>query len=769
MTDHDIAGLLRLRQLRELHRTLPQTLVANTVVSCAITAWFAAGHPRLMIGWLILVNLCSGFALHHTRKFRRSGLRSVSARTIRRCVGHIATMAVTIVAVPAWLLTRTSGFDLTILVCLLTGVGWCGALTLAAIPWASAAFVAVWYGSTTVSLLAAAALSHHPGLESVTGDGQATHHLLLAAVLLGGAYTTLRCMRMQAQSFLVSQRQSIELERQGETIQLLLKDFEEQTSDWLWEVDAGLRYRRPSARFAQALGQDAFLIEGMAIEAVFRGGTTADDPAGKAYDARPGDALRRQVLERRAFRDLVVPFTPGNETRWWSLSGRPLVDADGTFAGFRGVCTDVSVAKAAEIRIAHLAHHDALTGLPNRAFFREAVDRAIGRPGGFAVLCLDLDGFKAVNDRHGHPAGDSLLVSVAQRMRALLPTGDVLARFGGDEFMVLDDGARDVEALADRLVAAINAPLDIDGERVTVGACVGIAFAPADGNTVDDLLRNADAALYCAKAEGRGTCRSFSSDTDRRLRERHRMVRDLGQALARDELILHYQPFVMSGTGAISGYEALIRWNHPSLGTMAPDAFIPLAEESGLIAAIGAWVVERACAEASTWAPHLRVAVNISPLQFKGRELPHTILSALMRSGLPSSRLEIEITETALIADVETGLDILRQVRSMGVRVSLDDFGAGYSSLGYLRRFPFDRVKIDRSFIESLDTKHDSQIIVKAIGEMARGLGMTITAEGVETSGQADRLRQIGCEELQGFLYSQPKPASELVGTAAAA
>ncbi len=773
MTDQDIAGLLRLRQLRELHRILPPTLVANGVFSCVIAAWFASDHLRLMGGWFILVNLFTAFALHHAGKFKRWGSRSVSARTIRRCVLQTAAMALTIIGVPAWLLTRTSGLDFTVLIYLLTGVSWCGALTLAAVPSASAAFIAVSHG-LIIAFLAAAALSHHPGAGPMAGDAQAVDHLLLAAFLLCGAAITLRGARIQARSFLVSQRQSIELERQGETIQLLLKDFEEQASDWLWEVDAELRYRCPSARFAQALNQPASAIEGTAIEAVFHRHPEDHGFAGGADGERPGDALRRRVGERRAFRDLVIPFVLGDDTRWWSLSGKPLIAPDGTFAGFRGVCTDVSTAKAAETRIAYLAHHDALTGLPNRTFFREAVDRAIKQSsgGGFAVLCLDLDGFKAVNDRHGHPAGDTLLVSVAQRVRALVRSGDVMARFGGDEFTVLHKGTRDacdVEALGRRLVEAIGAPIDVAGEWVTVGACVGIAFAPADGGTVDDLLRNADAALYCAKAAGRGTTRVFSPDADRALRDRQRMVQDLRQALARDELVLHYQPFVMSGTGAISGYEALIRWSHPRLGTMAPDLFIPLAEESGLIGTIGAWIIERACAEASTWEPHLRVSVNMSPLQFKGRELPQAILSALMRSGLSASRLEVEITETALIEDAENALDILRQIRSMGVRVSLDDFGAGHSSLGYLRRFPFDRVKIDRSFVGSLDSKHDDQVIVKAIGDMARSLGMTITAEGVETSEQADRLRQVGCEELQGFLYSHPKPASDLVGTATAA
>jgi predicted signal transduction protein with EAL and GGDEF domain len=343
--------------------------------------------------------------------------------------------------------------------------------------------------------------------------------------------------------------------------------------------------------------------------------------------------------------------------------------------------------------------------------------------------------------------------------------GDVVARFGGDEFVVLDAAlasSAEVEEMAQRIIESLSAPMPLAGEEVTVGVSIGIAFAPSDGRTAGDLLKNADAALYRAKAAGRGTFRFFEPEMDRKLQERQRLVQDLRTALTRNELQLHYQPFVTAETGATSGCEALLRWHHPEHGMISPAEFIPLAEESGLIVPIGAWVIDQACQEAAGWPATHRVSVNISPVQFRSRVLPEVILTALSRSGLAPSRLEVEVTEAVLIDDANAALDILRQIRGLGVRIALDDFGTGYSSLSYLRRFPFDKIKIDRSFVQELHTRHDSQVIVRAIRDMAQGLGMTVTAEGVETVEQAERLRRTGCEELQGFLYSRPKPAGEL-------
>ncbi|MGI4801864.1 MAG: putative bifunctional diguanylate cyclase/phosphodiesterase [Janthinobacterium lividum] len=428
---------------------------------------------------------------------------------------------------------------------------------------------------------------------------------------------------------------------------------------------------------------------------------------------------------------------------------------------------DVTATRLAHARVEHLAHHDGLTDLPNRASFCAALGRALDHPDHprLAVVSLDLDGFKPVNDRYGHPVGDALLVAVAERLRAAVGPDMLVARFGGDEFVVLAERPADfggIEALCRRVIAQLLEPFDVLGETVTVGTSIGIALTPTDGDTSDTLLKNADAALYRAKAEGRGTFRFFEPEMDRKLQERERLVQDLRSALGRGELVLYFQPYVSAEESEITGCEALIRWDHPTRGMVPPAEFIPLAEENGLIIPIGAWVIEQACAEAARWDAGQRVSVNVSPLQFTDRSLPGTILSALTRSGLSPQRLEVEITEAVLIDDADAALDILRQIRALGVRVALDDFGTGYSSLSYLRRFPFDKIKIDQSFVRDLTSREDNRVIVQAIRDIARGLGMTITAEGVETAEQAEQLRLTGCEELQGYLFSRPMAANQL-------
>lgn len=552
-------------------------------------------------------------------------------------------------------------------------------------------------------------------------------------------------------------RQKDSLAKQGQVISLLLKDYEEQTSDWLWETDERLRFRAPSARFIQAAGRSAVAIQGGDF-------STLIDISGSGGE----EALRAisgHMSASAAFRDIVLPVLVGGEVRWWSVSGKPLEDERRGFAGYRGVISDVTEARLAEDRIRHLAQHDALTNLPNRATFSERLETALHNPGaGLAVLSIDLDNFKPVNDRYGHPVGDKVLIAVAERLRGALQREDIVARFGGDEFLVARPGAcvDDVEALCRRIVAVLAEPFDLQGEAASIGASIGVAFLGADGATGNELIKNADAALYRAKAEGRDTFRFFEPEMDRKLQDRQRMIQDLRHAVARNELVLHYQPFVNAATDEITGYEALIRWNHPTRGLVPPGDFIPLAEASGLINSIGMWVIENACMEAARWPVHQRVSVNISPVQFLGPSLAAGILTCLMKAGLSPERLEIEVTESILIDNPDRAIGVLRQIKAMGMRVALDDFGIGYSSLSYLRYFPFDKVKIDRCFVQDLDTRADNQVIVRAIRDIAKGLGMSITAEGVETAGQAAQLKSTGCEELQGYLFARPKPADRL-------
>jgi diguanylate cyclase (GGDEF)-like protein/PAS domain S-box-containing protein len=432
-----------------------------------------------------------------------------------------------------------------------------------------------------------------------------------------------------------------------------------------------------------------------------------------------------------------------------------------------GVVDDVTERKLAETRIARLAHYDPLTDVPNRTLFREQLMRELSfvrRGAKLAVLCLDLDHFKSINDTLGHQAGDALLKEVAQRIRSCLNEGDLIARLGGDEFAVVRTGLqhpKEAEAFAQQLREIVAGhTYDLKGHQTGSDLSVGIALAPEDGLEIDELLNHADLALYGAKAEGRGSYRYYEPEMNARMKRRRSLEVDLRAALLKNEFVLYYQPILDLETEVIAGSEALLRWRHPQRGMVLPAEFIPVAEETGLISSIGEWVLKQACSDATAWPSSVRVAVNVSPAQFRNSALPLAVVGALAESGLPAQRLELEITESVLMQNNESSLLTLHQLRELGVRIALDDFGTGYSSLSYLRSFPFDRIKIDRSFVADLLDGNEAVAIVHAILSLASSLKMQTTAEGVETAVQQRLLQAAGCDEMQGHLFSQPLPAS---------
>ncbi len=459
--------------------------------------------------------------------------------------------------------------------------------------------------------------------------------------------------------------------------------------------------------------------------------------------------------------DSVIELRNG---RTFKIRHRPMPDG-----GWVATHEDITEQRQSEVKIEYMAHHDSLTDLANRVLLNERLEQALGhrihREEIVAVHHLDLDQFKAVNDTFGHLAGDKLLKIVAGRLRGLVRDTDTIARMGGDEFVIVQGPIRDpaeATSLAQRIIALISEPYDLDGHQAVIGASIGIAVGPGDGLRPDKLLRNADLALYRAKGDGRGTFRFFEPAMDQQMQARRIMEQDLRKALTAGEFELYYQPVVNLASNEISGFEALIRWNHPEKGMVAPATFIPLAEEIGFIVAIGEWVIRQACSTSAKWPGDLHVAVNISAAQFRSPGLMQVIVGALATSGLHPTRLEIEITETVLLQNKETTLELLHQLRALGVRIAMDDFGTGYSSLTYLQCFPFDKIKIDRSFVKDITENTGSLNIVRAVAALANGMGMTATAEGVETSEQLDKITSEGCTEMQGYLFSKPLPAAEI-------
>ena len=479
----------------------------------------------------------------------------------------------------------------------------------------------------------------------------------------------------------------------------------------------------------------------------------------------------REVVESGEVRVIEEDLVPRKDGSMAILRTKKIAinDAEGRPEYLLGVSEDIADRKRAEAQIARLAHYDPLTELPNRVLFQKDLGEALARRSRtgdqLAVHFIDLDRFKTVNDTLGHPLGDALLRIAAERLRGCVREGDTVARVGGDEFAVVQTGLTDLSGatrLAERVVEAMAAPFDLQGHQVMIGASVGVSVAPSDGDDADELLKKADMALYRAKADGRGAFHFFERAMDEQLQARRALELDLRRALVAGEFQLYYQPLYHLGDDRVTGCEALLRWNHPDRGMVSPADFIPIAEEIGLIVQLGEWVLREACAEAATWPDHVRLAVNLSPAQFRDRGLVRTVVSALAISGLPAERLELEITESVLLQDNVANMGMLHDLKALGVRISMDDFGTGYSSLSYLRSFPFDKIKIDQTFVRDILEDSDAMAIIKAVLDLGASLGIVTTAEGVETVEQLNALRDQGCAEIQGYFISRPAPASDI-------
>ena len=541
-----------------------------------------------------------------------------------------------------------------------------------------------------------------------------------------------------------------------ETVKLLLNDYAEQSSDWLWETGEDKRIVRASARFALAAGTEIGNLNGAHLADLF-------------IESTERQALLKLIEQEAPIRNLELPIAVDGEVRWWKISGR-LMKSSGSTKALRGVATDVTMAKQATDQIAHLAHFDGLTNLPNRSLFIETLQRSLARlkeDQSLAVLYLDLDHFKLINDTMGHSVGDQVLQEVGNRLEAAVGAGDMVARLSGDEFVIClnnIDHPEDALRTASTIFEGLAKPLMIDGHMIASGISLGIALSTGPSDTAEGLLQNADIALYKSKKNGRGRSTIFESHMLHAVQNRRSIEMDLRAALKQDEFELHYQPLFDIATKSLIGYEALIRWNHPTKGMIMPNDFIPIAETTGLIIQIGEWVLRTALLELRNWPDHLSVSVNLSPAQMHSANLLPTIVHALASAQVEPCRLELEITETVIMAGDQSNIDLLTKIHSLGVHIALDDFGTGYSSLSYLRSFPFDKIKIDRCFVDEVDSRKDCQAIIRAVTGLASSLGMVTTAEGIETDDQLAQLRSAGCTQVQGYLFSKAIPASEIAG-----
>ncbi|WP_457388720.1 putative bifunctional diguanylate cyclase/phosphodiesterase [Roseateles sp. P5_E1] len=578
-------------------------------------------------------------------------------------------------------------------------------------------------------------------------------------------YAIALCMAalLNARLFLLGRHAQHEAARDRLTVSLLLRDFEHHASDWLWELGRDGRLRHVSQRMAESLGQRAQDLIGEPLLAVLAHQLPANNADAQQRLDRLGDAL----LATEPLSDHALHLRVGGEDVWWTLSGRRL-EGDG---GWRGVGSDISEVRERERELLRLTDQDTVTGLANRHQFHRRLALYLGGGGPISpctVLLLDLDCFKQVNDSLGHAAGDHLLAAVGERLHDSLAArrgnGDLVARLGADEFAVLLRGELSPEAmqrLGKQLRSALRVPVSIDGNEIDVRVSIGAACAPRHAQAADPLLRAADLALFAAKAAGRDRLVLYEPALQQAAQDRLALLADLRLALDADQLEMHYQPQIELATGKLRGFEALMRWRHPVRGLVPPAVFIPLAEDSGLIITIGAWALLIACRDAARWPGELRVAVNVSALQFERSPIELHVLEALERTGLPADRLEIELTESALLKDSQHAIDLLTRLRALGVRTALDDFGTGFSSLAYLRRLPLDQLKIDRAFIADLDHPQagaTARAIVAAIHDLAQALGLHTVAEGIETAEQHQVLTELGCSLGQGFLFAQALP-----------
>ena len=732
---------IRLRALAEFAPLLAGVATASAFVLAVVL--LPTIRPATLTVWLLLVVFASGLMVRHVeRSALRHARRDPSIATLIKTALFVGLVAALWATMPVVAFHSQSGPVQTVLIGALCAM-MCGALAIASAPIAAT----LWAGILAIGLGIALHLDGYGIAMPLTGLVLSQFGFLIAVI------------RRNATMLAQSTEQQVRSQFEAEATSELMREYEERGTSCLWQTDAGhiLTYATPG--ITTLLGRPSTRLIGGSLPSLVGG----------------SGALGSALLARAPFSGIEVEIAHSDARRAITFAGTPIIDSKGTFLGFRGNCSDVTETRSSERRLRQLVSLDVLTELPNRLRMRELLGeallaaRASGKPCG--LLLLDLDGFKPVNDTFGHPKGDALLKTVAERLVAEVRERGIVGRLGGDEFaIVLHDAQnrRAVVDLAELLIRRVSEPYTLDGVSVRIGLSAGGAFGPLDGDTVDDLVKKADMALYEAKAAGRGTYRPFQHTMQTEADNRLKLEHELRQALVLNQFRLEYQPLIDSHTRQVSGFEALVRWQHPVRGFVPPMEFVPLAEEIGLIHDLGEWVVKTAIRDCACWPSSISVAVNVSPIQLLSPGLPAMISDALAKARLPANRLELEVTESVFLRDSDGSLDVLRRLRALGVRIALDDFGTGYSSLGYLNRTIFNKLKIDGSFVRDAAVRPETIAIIQAIVTLANSFQMTITAEGVETHDDYRRMADLGCHQMQGYLFGRPMPferATELVGT----
>jgi diguanylate cyclase (GGDEF)-like protein len=741
------ASLHREQQLGSVMRGMPVAMASNALcmIVVGVIDWREPNHGFLL-AWLACGVAAILWNLREWQKYRRRSTAGISPAEVTRFASSITVMSGTLACYLAHRFVHADANVRLFLGCLVIGFMSNGSLVLALLPQAGLLWVSTFAFISAIALLL---------------QGQALFAGLALMILwYGGALA--HNVLSTSKIFLRGLRSQVEIERQKQVVGLLLNDFESSASDWLWETNAEGELQHASVRLCELTAKPASALLNRSFLNVLR--SPFKRMSREEHEAFV--ALETLLSNQLAFRNTLVPALIDGEVHWWSLNAKPLLDTKGGFLGFRGVGSDITTARKRDLELYRLANVDTLTQVANRRRFQDTLDKLFASPDAVecTVFLLDLDHFKTVNDSLGHSVGDELLSQVASRLLTRVHEADLLARLGGDEFAVIASRAItqvDASEYAAALLGALATPFLVAGQRLEAYASIGVSQASSSCSSSADLLKQSDMALYAAKAAGRRTMKVYGSAMGEAARAKSELARAMKEGLVQNQFTLHYQPQVDTHTGALVGFEALVRWQHPTRGLVPPLDFIPLAEETGFIVELGAWVIREACKAASQWPSPLSVAVNLSALQFGSADLLDTVVRALEESGVDPERLELELTESALVDDHIRATHILGELRARRVRIALDDFGTGFSSLSYLRSLPLDKLKIDRSFVSRLDDDLQAEsvkmvAIVQAIVDLARALSLETTAEGVETEAQRDVLRAMGCHHVQGWLTGKP-------------